>query len=91
SRYTAHREWATAPDGTQVPVDIVRCVDTPAGSGAPCLVYGYGSYEISMPPWFSVGRFSLLDRGWTWALVHPRGGGELGRRWYLDGKLEHKI
>jgi hypothetical protein len=40
-----------------------------------------------MPPWFSVGRISMLDRGWTWALVHPRGGGELGRRWYTDGKL----
>ena len=43
-----------------------------------------------MPPWFSVARLSLLDRGWTWALVHPRGGGELGRRWYTDGKLLHK-
>ena len=54
------------------------------------MVYGYGSYEASMSPWFSVGRISLLDRGWTWALVHPRGGGELGRRWYTDGKLLNK-
>ena len=54
---------------------------------APCCVYGYGSYEASMPPWFSVARLSWLDRGGTWALVHPRGGGELGRAWYLDGKL----
>ena len=57
---------------------------------APCMVYGYGSYESSMSPWFSVGRISLLDRGWVWALVHPRGGGELGRRWYPDGKLLNK-
>ena len=44
-----------------------------------------------MPPWFSVARLSLLDRGFVWALVHPRGGGELGRQWYLDGKLESKV
>jgi len=91
SRYTASREWATAPDGTQVPVDIVRHVDAVPDGSAPCSVYGYGSYEASMAPWFSVARFSLLDRGWTWALAHPRGGGELGRRWYLDGKLLNKL
>jgi oligopeptidase B len=51
------------------------------------LLYGYGSYEASMPPWFSVARLSLLDRGWVWALAHPRGGGEMGRRWYLEGRL----
>jgi oligopeptidase B len=73
-----------------VPVDIIRRRGTPADGSRPCLVYGYGSYEASIPPWFSVARLSLLDRGWVWALVHPRGGGELGRRWYLDGKLEHK-
>ncbi len=91
SRYTASREWATAPDGTQVPVDVVRLAGAVPDGMAPCAVYGYGSYELSMAPWFSVARLSLLDRGWTWALVHPRGGGELGRRWYLDGKLQHKI
>ncbi len=88
--YEAVREWATAADGTLVPVDIIRRRGTPADGSRPCLVYGYGSYEASIPPWFSVARLSLLDRGWVWALVHPRGGGELGRRWYLDGKLEHK-
>ena len=73
-----------------MPVDVVRHVDTPVDGTAPGVVYGYGSYEASMPPWFSVARLSLLDRGAVWALVHPRGGGELGRRWYLDGKLLHK-
>lgn len=90
TRYTSERLWATAPDGTAVPVDVVRHVDTAVDGRAPCVVYGYGSYEASMPPWFSVARLSLLDRGVTWALVHPRGGGELGRRWYLDGKLLQK-
>jgi oligopeptidase B len=54
------------------------------------MVYAYGSYEASMPPWFSVARLSLVDRGWTWVLAHPRGGGEMGRRWYIDGRLEKK-
>lgn len=83
--YTSHREWAAAGDGTLVPVDVMRHRDTPPGG--PCLLYGYGSYEVSVPPWFSVARLSLADRGWTWALVHPRGGGELGRNWYESGKL----
>jgi oligopeptidase B len=86
-RYVAVREWATSSDGTRVPVDIVRHVDTSLDGSAPAVLYGYGSYEYSMPPWFSVARLSLLDRGFVWALVHPRGGGELGRQWYLDGKL----
>lgn len=85
--YVATREWATANGGTQVPIDVVRHIDTALDGTAACCVYGYGSYEISTPPWFSVGRLSLLDRGAVWALVHPRGGGELGRNWYLDGKL----
>lgn len=90
SRYVATREWAMAPDGARVPVDVFRRADVEPDGTAPCLVYGYGSYEISMPPWFSAARLSLLDRGVVWALVHPRGGGELGRRWYLDGKLLRK-
>jgi oligopeptidase B len=88
-RYRSWRTWATADDGTQVAVDVITLADRPAGPG-PCLIYGYGSYEASMPPWFSVARLSLVDRGWAWALVHPRGGGEGGRRWYLDGKLLSK-
>ncbi|MGH8861634.1 MAG: S9 family peptidase, partial [Jatrophihabitantaceae bacterium] len=90
TRYVATREWATAPDGTRVPVDIVRRADLVADGTNPCLVYGYGSYEYAVEPSFSAPRLSLLDRGVVWALVHPRGGGELGRRWYLDGKLLHK-
>ncbi len=86
-RYRTRRLWATAADGTRVPLDIVHHVDTPLDGTAPGVLYGYGAYEASMPPWFSVARLSLLDRGFVWALAHPRGGGELGRQWYLDGKL----
>ncbi|MFZ9629504.1 MAG: S9 family peptidase [Ilumatobacteraceae bacterium] len=89
-RYVAERRWATSHDGTRVPVDLVRHVDTPLDGTAAMCLYGYGSYESSLPPWFSVARLSLLDRGVVWALAHPRGGGELGREWYLQGKLEHK-
>ena len=88
--YVSERTWATADDGTRVPVDVVRHVDTPLDASAPCVVYGYGAYEASMPPWFSVARLSLLDRGAVWALVHPRGGGEMGRAWYENGRLLHK-
>jgi len=89
-RYVAVREWVDTDDGARVPLDIIRHVDTPADGTARCVLYGYGSYEASMPPWFSVARLSYLDRGGVWALVHPRGGGELGRQWYLDGKLLNK-
>ena len=90
SAYVAERMWAVSADGTRVPLDTVRRRDTPVDGTAPALVYAYGSYEISTPPWFSVGRLSLLDRGWVWALAHPRGGGEMGRRWYTDGKFLNK-
>jgi oligopeptidase B len=90
SLYVSERTWATSHDGVQVPVDIVRHRDTPVDGTAPALLYVYGSYEISVPPWFSVARLSLLDRGWVWALAHPRGGGEMGRDWYLNGKFLKK-
>jgi oligopeptidase B len=90
SQYVSTRTWATAHDGSSVPVDVVRHRDTPLDGSAPALMYGYGAYEISIAPWFSVARLSLLDRGWVWALVHARGGGEMGRSWYLDGKLTNK-
>jgi oligopeptidase B len=88
--YVVERTWATADDGVAVPVDVVRHRDTPVDGTAPLVVYGYGAYEVSLAPWFSHHRISLYDRGVVGALVHPRGGGELGRRWYLDGKLRHK-
>ncbi len=90
SQYVSERLWATSSDGTKVPVDIVRHKNTQLNGTAPGVVYAYGSYEISTPPWFSIARLSLLDRGWVWALAHPRGGGEMGRNWYNDGKLLNK-
>jgi oligopeptidase B len=88
--YDTARTWATAADGVRVPVDIVWRRGVERDGTAPLVLYGYGSYEASMPPWFSVARLSLLDRGVVWALAHPRGGGELGRQWYLHGKLLEK-
>ncbi|MCU1451130.1 MAG: oligopeptidase b [Acidimicrobiales bacterium] len=88
SRYRTERVWATAPDGTQVPVSLAYRTDRRAGG--PALLYGYGSYEHSIDPAFSSVRLSLLDRGFVFAIAHVRGGGELGRRWYEDGKLLHK-
>lgn len=85
--YESAREWAVAPDGTRVPISLVRRRDVPRDGSAPCVLYGYGAYEASMDPWFSVARLSLLDRGFVFAIAHIRGGGELGRRWYDDGKL----
>jgi oligopeptidase B len=86
SAYTQYREWATAPDGTQVPVSMVARKDVAKDGNSPIVLYGYGSYEASMDPWFSIPRLSLLDRGVVFAIAHVRGGGELGRRWYDDGK-----
>jgi oligopeptidase B len=85
--YEQHREWALAEDGTRVPISLVCRRGTPQDGSAPAVIYGYGSYEASMDPWFSVGRLSLLDRGVVFAVAHVRGGGELGRRWYEQGKL----
>ncbi|HEU4947087.1 MAG TPA: S9 family peptidase [Kribbella sp.] len=84
--YTQYREWATAPDGTQVPVSLVARKDVAKDGNAPVVLYGYGSYETSMDPWFSIPRLSLLDRGVVFAIAHIRGGGELGRHWYDNGK-----
>jgi len=88
--YVSFREWAVADDGTRVPVDVMVRRDTPDNGTAPGVLYAYGSYEYSIPPRFSVSRFSMLDRGWVWAIAHPRGGGELGRRWYIEGRLLNK-
>ena len=91
SDYEEHRLWATAPDGVEVPISLVVRRDARVGGGpVPLHLYGYGAYEISIDPSFSVARLSLLDRGAAFAIAHVRGGGELGRHWYDDGKLEHK-
>jgi oligopeptidase B len=86
-RYEQHREWAVADDGTRVPISLVCRRGTPRDGSAPCVLYGYGSYEHSMDPWFSISRLSLVDRGVIFAVAHVRGGGEMGRRWYEDGKF----
>ncbi|WP_422389022.1 S9 family peptidase [Janibacter alittae] len=85
--YEQQRTWATAPDGTQVPVSLVMRRGTRADGTNPGLLYGYGSYEMSFDPYFSIARLSLLDRGVVYAVAHVRGGGELGRHWYDDGKM----
>ena len=88
--YEQYREWAVADDGTQVPISIVCRKGTPRDGSAPCLIYGYGSYEISIDPSFSITRLSLLDRGFVFAIAHIRGGGEMGRPWYDHGKMLEK-
>ncbi|HEY3734244.1 MAG TPA: S9 family peptidase [Streptosporangiaceae bacterium] len=89
--YVQHREWAVAADGTRIPISLVAAKGTPRDGSAPCLLYGYGSYEVSTDPYFSIPRLSLLDRGFVFAIAHVRGGGEMGRRWYEDGKMLHKV
>ena len=88
--YEQHREWAVAGDGTRVPISLVCRTGTPRDGSAPCLLYGYGSYELSRDPAFSIPVLSLLDRGFVYAIAHIRGGGEMGRSWYTDGKLLRK-
>jgi oligopeptidase B len=86
-RYEQHREWALADDGTRVPISLVAPRGLARDGSAPLVLYGYGSYEISTDPWFSIARLSIVDRGVVFAIAHVRGGGELGRAWYDDGKL----
>ncbi len=100
-RYRTARRWAVADDGTRIPISLVYRADLVTDPGdpadgavlrspAPCLLYGYGSYEASMDPTFSSLRLSLLDRGFVFAIAHVRGGGEMGRHWYEDGKFAAK-
>ena len=90
--YGQRREWATAEDGTRVPISLVwkRSFGEPGATPRPVHLYGYGSYEHSIDPGFSVARLSELDRGVVFAVAHVRGGGEMGRQWYEEGKLLHK-
>jgi len=87
-RYSTTRVWAEAPDGTRVPISLVH--KKGLALPAPCLLYGYGAYEHSIDPSFSPHRLSLLDRGMVYAVAHVRGGGEMGRAWYENGRMEKK-
>ncbi len=89
-RFVTWREWAPAPDGTLIPISLVRRADVELDGSAPCVLYGYGAYEISIDPAFSVSRLSLLERGVVFAVAHVRGGGEMGRAWYEQGRMVAK-
>ncbi len=89
--YEARRLYATAGDGTKIPLSIVYRKGIELDGSNPTLLYGYGSYGASMDPRFSPVRLSLLDRGFIYAIAHIRGGQEMGRHWYEDGKLLNKM
>ncbi len=88
--FVTRRLMATARDGTQVPISLVQRQDTPVDSSAPLYLYGYGAYGHAIPPAFSSNIISLLDRGFTFAIAHIRGGDDLGYHWYTQGKLEQR-
>lgn len=88
--YVTERVWATAEDGTRIPISLVRRADVRKEGVGPLLLYGYGAYGYSLDPSFSSARLSLLDRGFTFAIAHVRGGQELGRAWYEAGRLLRK-
>ena len=88
--YTSKRIWATANDGTKIPISMVYKKDIEISSKTPLLLYGYGAYGHSLDPHFSSVRLSLLDRGFIYAIAHVRGGEDLGREWYEEGKLLKK-
>jgi len=89
--YDSERLWATAHDGTQVPVSVVYKKGTPRDGSSPMLLVGYGSYGYPYPTGFSHARVSLLDRGVAYAVAHIRGGGELGKPWHDQGRMAHKM
>ncbi|MEJ2628531.1 MAG: prolyl oligopeptidase family serine peptidase, partial [bacterium] len=90
SDYQAERLWATARDGILIPISLVYKKGISKDSPNPCLLYGYGSYGYSRDPYFNSARLSLLNRGFIYAIAHVRGGSEMGRYWYEDGKLLKK-
>jgi len=91
ANYLSERLHAKASDGTLIPISLVRRKDTLRDGNAPLLLYGYGSYGLSMPVGFSSNRLSLLDRGMMYAIAHIRGGGELGKPWHDAGKMHQKM
>jgi oligopeptidase B len=90
TRYRAERVHATAPDGTRVPISLVRPVDAPRDGTAPMVLAGYGAYGFPYPATFSSNRLSLLERGISVAVAHIRGGGDLGKRWHDAGRMMAK-
>ena len=86
SDYVATRRWVEARDGALVPVSLVHRADLDVTRPNPLLLYGYGSYEAPIDPGFSVARLSLMDRGMIFAIAHVRGGGEMGRAWWEQGR-----
>jgi oligopeptidase B len=90
NNYTEERIWATAQDGTKVPISMVYRKGIKKDGKNPLLLYAYGSYGASMDAYFSSIRLSLLDRGFIFAIAHIRGGEDLGREWYDNGKLLKK-
>lgn len=88
--YVTERIYATAKDGTRIPISLVYKKGTPKDGTAPLLLYGYGSYGYSIDAFFEIERLSLLDRGFIFAIAHIRGGEEMGRQWYEDGKMNKK-
>nr|WP_321235509.1 S9 family peptidase [uncultured Psychroserpens sp.] len=90
NKYTSERIWATAQDGTKIPMSLVRRKDTKLDGNAPLLQYAYGSYGSTIDPYFSTIRLSLLDRGFIYVIAHVRGSEYLGRDWYENGKLHKK-
>ena len=85
------RVFARAPDGEMVPISLLYRKDTVLDGSAPCLLYGYGAYGITIPAAFGVTRLSLVDRGFIYAIAHVRGGKDKGYRWYADGRREKKV
>jgi len=91
SQYRIERLMATARDGTPVPISLVYKAPFERDGKRPLLLYAYGSYGATMEPTFSSTRFSLVDRGFVYAIAHVRGGQEMGRQWYDDGKMMKKM
>jgi oligopeptidase B len=90
SKYGTERLKITARDGTEIPVSIVYSAGFKRDGTQPLFLYAYGAYGYAIPPGFSTGRLSLLDRGFAYAIAHIRGGDDLGQQWYLDGKLDKR-
>ena len=90
ANYITERLWAKSHDGTKIAISLIRHSETKLNDQTPLLLYGYGSYGITLDPYFSTVRLSLLDRGFVYAIAHIRGSEYLGRDWYEEGKLLNK-